>query len=85
MKIGVLPGGGVTTIPPGRLSYSQDTKAAETNCRSRIIKKIRTEESRNEGLVRSANRHPHTDRRELGGVRLTERPALNVYFSTRKL
>jgi hypothetical protein len=39
MKIGVLPGGGVPTVPPGRLSYSQNAEAAETSCRSRIIKK----------------------------------------------
>src|SRR3954453_18712795 len=41
-----------------------------------IHQEVRTEESRNEGLVRSANRHSHTDRREPSGVRLTERLAL---------
>ena len=37
---------------------------------------ILMEESRYEELVRSANRHPHPDRREPGGVRLTPRIAL---------
>jgi hypothetical protein len=41
-----------------------------------VHQEIRTEESRNEGLVRSANRHSHTDRREPSGVRLTRRLAL---------
>ena len=56
---------------------------SETGRRSRRNKlpisdhqEVRTEEARNEGLVRSANRHSHIDRREPGGVRLPERLAL---------
>src|SRR5436305_15202134 len=41
-----------------------------------IHQDVRTEESRNDGLVRADNRHSATARREPRGARLTEPPTL---------
>ena len=85
MKIGVLPAGDEGDASARPTFIQSERRSRRNKLPVSDHQEIRTEESRNEGLVRSANRHPHTDRRELGGVRLTERLALNVYFSTRKL